>query len=178
MKINLLHKISIRHRRAQMIQRINLIALVTTGVLFAGSVILVSTRFIYLQIRASGLNQSIKTLSANYSVRVNEIAQYVRIKENVSAFKTISSQRFRYKDFLQGIYRLLPAGGSVVSVDFALQGVITVIVRFDSITGYETFLTKLNQESQSPNYIFKAVAEKLLTRDPVGRYQANLEIKI
>lgn len=178
MKINLLKQISVKYHRAEIIRRINFIVLFGGSALFLLSIVLISGRYIYFQIRANALKQTTDQLEASYFSRSREVADYVRVKQILTAFKQISEKRFRYKDFLTEIYQLIPPDSSLVSIDFAVTNVVMVTVRFGTVSGYEQFLARLKSQGEISGFLFKVVAEDSLTRDPLGNYQVNLEIGI
>ncbi len=178
MKINLLRRTSVKYRRAEVIRRINYIVLIVVAGLFLSSILIISSRYIYLQIRANSLKQSIADLQKTYFSRSDEVADYARVSGVVSRLTAIAASRFKYREFLHAVYDFLPAGVSLTSIDFTKEGILLESVRFDSLTSYDLFLARIRDQSGNPGFLFKAISQKTLVRDNLGRYQANLEIKI
>lgn len=178
MKINLLKKRSLRLKRAEMVRRTNKIALIAGSGLFIFSVLFVSGRYIYFQLRGNALTESIRKLEADLAGRSVEILEYARVKQILGVVSQVQSQRFKYKDVLSGLYGLLPSQAGLVSVDFAGENVVTATIRFNTVVGYEDFLARLNTASSTSGFLFKEVAEKSLIKDSAGKYQLNVEFKL
>lgn len=178
MKINLLKKKSLRLKRAETIRRFNRIALIVGSGLFIFSILLVSGRYVYFRVRANSLTESIRQLEADLAGRTLEILEYIRVKQILGVVNQVQGQRFKYKDTLSGLYGLLPTGANLVSVDFAGENVVTASIRFNTVVGYEDFLSRLDTERETSGFLFKEVAEQTLTKDSAGRYQLNVELKL
>jgi len=178
MKINLLRHPSLKHRRSEMIRRLNLTVLIISSGLFIVSVLFISSRYLFLQIKANDLKQKIGDLEKGYFGRSSEIVDYIRVSQVISQMSEIQAKRFKYKEFLRGVFSFLPEGANLSSIDFGNEGILLVSIKFGSIDSYEQFVARLRDQSSLPGFLFKAVAQKSLIRASVGVYQASLEIKI
>lgn len=161
-----------------MIRRIN--ALVTFGSigLFALAIVYMTSYFVYLGFRQNGLTQTAKGLQQSYNGRVREVAAYTAVKEIATAVNNITEKRFRYKEFLNGIYALLPPTAILSSVDFGAPGVVEAGVRLPNLDDYDVLVDNVKDANNLPNFLFSAIANKQLTREPTGSYLIRLELKI
>lgn len=178
MKINIIRQDALKFRKARLIRRINAIVTFGSLSLFGLVIILVLGQFVYLNFRSNSLTQSIKTLQNLYSVRSTEVVEYLAVKQIIGTVDEIQSKRFKYREFLDAIYKLLPSTAKLSAVDFGQTGVITVSARLASLTDYDVLLANVNRGSTDKNFLFSAVAQSALSRDQAGSYLVELELKI
>lgn len=178
MKINIIRQDSLKFRKASRIRKINAIVMIGSIVFFAFSILLTSSQFIYLGIRNRQLTGQIKTLGDLYKARSKDRAEYIAVKQIISMVDQIQASRFKYRDFLNGIYELLPGNAKLASVDFARPGVIVVSVRLVTLTDYDALLMNINSGQADKTFLFSAIAQPTLQRDKTGQYLVTLELKI
>lgn len=177
MKINIVRQDTLKFRKAQLIRHINAIVTFGSLSLFGLTIILMSGQFVYLNFRSNSLNQSIKTLQDLYGVRSNEVVQYLVVKQIIGTVDEIQSKRFKYREFLDAIYKLLPSAAKLSAVDFSQTGVITVSARLAALTDYDTLLMNVNRGKTDQNFLFSAISQSGLHRDVTGSYLVELELK-
>lgn len=178
MKINIIRRDALKYRRVGVIRRIN--ALVTFGSigLFSLAIVYTTSYFVYLGFRQNSLAQTAKGLQQSYNGRVREVAAYTAVKEIAAAVNNLTEKRFRYKEFLNGIYALLPPTAVLASVDFGAPGVVVTGVRLANLDDYDVLVDNVKNASSRPNFLFSAIANKQLTRELAGSYLVRLELKI
>ena len=178
MKINIVRQDTLKFRQAQRIRQIN--AIVTFGSLtfFVLSVIFMSGQFVYLGFRSSSLTESLKTLQGLYSSRSRDVAEYLAVKQIIETADFIQSKRFKYKIFLDGVYKLLPSRAKLSAVDFGQTGIISVSVRLPSLADYDLLISNIDGSKSDQNFLFSAIAQKALQREKTGSYLIILELKI
>lgn len=178
MKINIVRQNRLKYQRAKLVRRINRGVTFGSLGLFLLSILWMSGQFIYLNIRQSALSKEVKQLQLAYASRAKDVVEYLAVKQVITSVNDIQSKRFRYKDFLNDIYALLPANAKLAGVDFGAKGVIVVNVRLTSLTDYDTMMANISSAGNNKNFLFSAAAEKQLTRDKNGEYVVSLELKI
>ncbi|MEK7064800.1 MAG: hypothetical protein AAB973_04305 [Patescibacteria group bacterium] len=178
MKINIIRRDVLKYRRVQVIRRVN--ALVTFGSigLFSLAIVYMTSYFVYLGFRQNSLTQTAKELQQGYNGRVREVAAYTAVKEIASAVNVLEAKRFRYKEFLNGIYALLPPAAILTAVDFGAPGVVVAGVRLANLNDYDFLINNVKNASGSANFLFSAIASKQLIRELTGSYLVRLELKI
>lgn len=178
MKINIVRQDTLKFHRAQRIRRIN--AVVTFGSigLFVLSVLWTSGQFVYLGYRNNQAAKRVKTLSDLYAAKSKDEAEYLAVKQIIDTVDQIQGKRFKYRDFLNGIYQLLPGSAKLSAVDFGKNGVIIVGVRLATLADYDALLANVSGKLTDKNFLFSAIAQPSLQRDKVGQYLVNLELKI
>ena len=178
MKINIVRQDTLKFRKALLIRRINAIATFGSLSLFGLVIILMSGQFVYLKFRSNSLTQSIKTLQNLYGARSSEVVQYLAVKQIIGTVDEIQSKRFKYREFLDAIYKLLPSTAKLSAIDFGKAGVITVSARLASLTDYDVLLANVNRGATDQNFLFSVAAQSALSRDQAGSYLVELELKI
>ncbi len=178
MKINVIRQDSLKIRKAQRIRQINRLVLVGSITLFGLSVLWTSGQFVYLGYRNNQLTNNLKSLTALYTSRNKDEMNYLAVKQIVDTVDQTQNSRFGYKDFLNGIYTLLPVNAKVSGVDFNKNGVITVLVRLVGLNDYDTLIKNVNNGINDKNFLFSAIAQTTLQRDKAGQYLVGLELKI
>ncbi len=178
MKINIIRRDALKYHRVRLIRRIN--ALVTFGSigLFSLAIVYMTSYFVYLGFRQNSLTQTAKELQQSYNGRVREVAAYTAVKEIATAVNNLTEKRFKYKEFLNGIYALLPPAAILSSVDFGAPGVVVAGVRLSNLDDYDFLVNNVKNASGSANFLFSAIANKQLTRELTGSYLVRLELKI
>lgn len=176
MKINLVRQNVYKYRRAEIIRRINFIVVAVSLSLFGLVIIFVTSSYIYYSIRGNQLRQSQQQLQNLYNSRAVEVVEYVRTKQVINNVSSIQSARFHYREFLAGIYDLLPSNAKLSTVDFSQEGVINVGIRMGSISDYEDFLSKVQQRSNQSDFLFKEVSQIVYRRDQNGSYYVELDV--
>ena len=176
MKINIIRRDALKYRRVALIRRIN--AMVTFGSigLFALAILYMTSYFVYLGFRQNSLTQAADELQRTYNSRAKEVAEYTAVKEIVFSVNDLEAKRFKYKEFLNDIYSLLPPAAVLSAVDFGAPGVVVASVRLSSLNDYDILVN--NIESANPtSFLFSAISEKLFARDTTGSYLVTLELK-
>lgn len=178
MKINIVRQDALKFRKATRIRNINAIVTIGSISLFALSVIATSGQFVYLGYRNRQLTNKTQTLLSLYNARTKDQAEYVAVKQIIDMVGQIQGGRFKYRDFLGGIYRLLPSKAKLSSVDFGKPGVVVVSIRLQTLTDYDELLTNIDNGRTDKTFLFSAVAQPTLVRDKTGQYLVTLELKI
>ncbi len=178
MKINIVRQDSLKFKRAQRIKRINTVVTFGSLSLFVLAVLLMSGQFVYLSFRSNSLTQSIKALQGDYSSRSREVVEYLAVKQIVGTVDQIQSKKFKYREFLDAVYKLLPGSAKLSAVDFGQAGVISVLIRLTSLFDYDVLISNVNKGIGDKNFLFAAVAQRTLSRDQEGSYLVELELKI
>lgn len=178
MKINLLRQKSTKFKRAEMIRRVNLTVVWVSVSAFILMVLYISTYYVYLRLRLGELSRQLTALEQTYASRASEVVDYLRVKQVMANVNAIQAQRFRYKDFLLGIYRMLPESARLATVDFSEGGVISFSTRLTNLTDYETLLARVKSESGGSEFLFAQVAQKSLTREKTGQFIVSMEARI
>ena len=178
MKINIIRQDTLKYRRVRLIRRVN--ALVTFGSigLFTLAIVYMTSYFVYLGFRQNSLTQTARELQQTYNGRVKEVAAYTAVKEIAFSVNDLTKKRFRYKEFLNGIYALLPSTAILSSVDFGAPGVVVAGVRLSNLNDYDVLLSNVKNAATSTKFLFSAIAEKQLIRELTGSYLVTLELKI
>lgn len=178
MKINIVRQDSLKFRKAARIRNLNAIMTFGSISLFALSVLVTSGQFIYLGIRNRQLTDQIKTLESLYNARSKDRVEYVAVKKIIDMVDRIQGGRFKYRDFLNVIYRLLPSNAKLSSVDFGKPGVVVVGVRLQTLDDYDALLVNVDKGRSDNNFLFSAAAQPSLRKDKTGQYFVTLELKI
>ena len=178
MKINIVRQDSLKFRKAARIRTINAIVTIGSISLFALSVFITSGQFIYLGFRSRQLTDQIKTLGNLYNARSKDQVEYIAIKRIIDRVDQIQSSRFKYRDFFNVIYRLLPSDAKLSSVDFGKPGVVVVGVRLQTLDDYDAILVNINNGQLDNDFLFSAAAQPNLRMDKAGQYLVTLELKI
>ncbi len=178
MKINIVRQDSLKFRKAARIRNINTIVTIGSIGLFAFSVFITSGQFIYLGFRNRQLTGQIKTLGDLYNARSKDRVEYVAVKQIIDTVDRIQSSRFKYRDFLNAIYKLIPSRAKLSSVDFGKPGVVIVGIRLQTLDDYEVLLTNIDNGQLEGNFLFSAAAQPSLRMDKAGQYLVTLELMI
>ncbi|MBI2310821.1 hypothetical protein HYU90_03330 [Candidatus Collierbacteria bacterium] len=178
MKINIVRQDSLKFRKAARIRTINAVVTVGSISLFALSVLLTSGQFIYLGFRNRQLTGQIKTLGDLYNARSKDRVEYVAVKQIIDTVDRIQSSRFKYRDFLNAIYKLLPSRAKLSSVDFGKPGVVVVGVRLQTLDDYDAILVNINNGWLDNDFLFSAAAQPSLRMDKAGQHLVTLELMI
>lgn len=177
-KINLLKQRSRTFLKAERIKRINTFMVLGGVLIFVLTLLYMSTVFVYQKFRANELTKELGSLDRTYNSRASEVVTYVRVKQLVTNVISIQARRFRYKDYLLAIYKLLPSTAKLSSVDFSEEGVISFGARVDSFNDYDYLINKIGVDSKDKSFLFKNIALKALTKDKSGSIIINLEARI
>ncbi len=124
------------------------------------------------------MTKQLGSLEAAYNSRASEVVAYVRVKQLVTNVISIQARRFRYKDYLLAIYKLLPTTAKLASVDFSEEGIISFGARVDNFSEYDYLVNKIDVDSKDKTFLFKNIALKTLTRNKSGSLIINLEARI
>ncbi len=178
MKINIVRQDSLKFRKAARIRTINAVVTVGSISLFAISVLLTSGQFVYLGLRNRQLSDQIKIMENLYNSRSKDRVEYVAVKQIIDTVDRIQSSRFKYRDFLNAIYKLLPSRAKLSSVDFGKPGVVIVGIRLQTLDDYEVLLTNIDNGQLEGNFLFSAAAQPSLRMDKAGQYLVTLELMI
>ena len=178
MKININRQDALKYRRVTLIRRINLLVTFGSIGLFTAAIVYMTSYFVYLGLRQNSLTQTAKDLQQTYNGRVREVAAYTAVKGIAFAVNDLTAKRFGYKEFLNGIYALLPPAAILSAVDFGAPGVIVAGVRLSNLNDYDLLVSNIKNVKSLPDFLFSAIAEKTLTRGLTGSYQVTLELKI
>lgn len=178
MKINIVRQDSLKFRKAARIRKINAIVTIGSIGLFTLSVVITSGQFIYLGIRNRQLTGQIQTLSKLYDARSKDQTEYIAVKQIIDMVDKIQGSRFKYRDFLNVIYKLVPSSAKLSSVDFGKPGVVVVGVRLQTLNDYDALLVNINNSRLDNNFLFSAAAQPTLQMDKTGQYLVTLELKI
>lgn len=178
MKINIVRQDALKFRRAMRVRQVNALVMFGSIGLFGFSVLWTSGQFVYLGNRNGQLTKTIQTLGDLYNSRSKDQAEYVAVKQIINTVGQIQGDRFKYRDFLNGIYKLLPDNAKLASVDFGKPGVIVVSVRLVTLTDYDALLMNINSGQTDKTFLFSAIAQPTLQRDKTGQYIVILELKI
>lgn len=177
-KVNLLKQRSSKFLRAERVKKINTYVVLASVGVFAATLLYMSSVFIYQKFRANELGKQLETLEGTYNSRAKETVTYLRVKQLVTHVISIQSRRFKYKDYLLAIYKLLPSSARLAAVDFSQEGVISFGARVDKFSDYDYFLNTLDTGSKEKGFLFKNVALKALTKDKTESVIINLEARI
>lgn len=178
MKINIVRQDTLKLRRARRIKLINRIISIGSIGLFGLSILWVSGQFVYLGLRSSQLTKTVGTLNALYTARSKDEVEYLAVKQIVGTVDQIQSKRFRYREFLDGVYNLIPSSAKLSGVDFDRSGIVNVSVRLSNLNDYDALLTNINNQKAAATFLFSAIAQPTLQRDKTGQYLVKLELKI
>ena len=178
MKINIIRQDALKYRRVVLIRRINLVVTFGSIGLFSLAIVYMTSYFVHLGFRQSSLGQTVRDLQQTYNGRVREVAAYTAVKEVAFAVNDLTAKRFGYKEFLNGVYALLPPAAVLASVDFGAPGVIVAGVKLANLNDYDVLVGNIKNANNRPGFLFSAISEKQLTRGPTGLYQITLELKI
>lgn len=178
MKINIIRQDALKYNRVRLIRRIN--ALITFGSigLFAAAILYMGSYFVYLGFRQNSLTQIASQLTATYNGRAKEVTDYLAVKEIVAAVDNLQTKRFKYKEFLNAIYSLLPKTAVLASVDFGAPGVVVAGARLSNLSDYDVLVGNVKDAGQKSGFLFSAISEKQLGRGADGTYLVTLELKI
>ncbi len=178
MKINIIRQDELKYRRVHLIRRAN--AIITFGSigLFGAAILYMTSYFVYLNFRQNELMDTSKQLQKTYLSRVNEVADYLAVKGIVAEVADIESKRFKYKEFLNGIYALLPTTAVLSTVDFGAPGVVIAGVRLLGLNDYEVLLNNIRKANVGPGFLFNSIAQKQFYRGQSGSYLVTLELRI
>jgi hypothetical protein len=178
MKINIIRQNALKYRRAQRIRLIN--SLVTFGslALFGLAVLWVSGQYVYYAFRSNSLTTEVNQLKSLYSGRADVVASYLAVKQIISRVTEIQTKRFKYREFLDEVFKLIPPNATLSEVSFGVKGVILVSIRLPSLNDYDTLMANLNTASAEPDFLFGSVAEKGLSREKAGGYLVTMELTI
>lgn len=178
MKINIVRQDSLKFRKAARIRKINAIVMIGSIGFFVLSILYTSGQFIYLGLRNRQLTVQINTLMNLYNARGKDQVEYIAVKRIIDMVDQIQGNRFKYRDFLNVIYGLLPSGAKLSSVDFGKPGVVIVGVRLQTLNDYDVLLMNIDNGGSDNNFLFSAVAQPTLQMDKLGQYLVALELKI
>ncbi len=178
MKINIIRQNALKYRRAQKIRLINTLITVGSLALFGLSVLMVSGQYVYYAIRSNTLTTEVSQLKNLFSDRVDDVAAYVAVKQVVSEVAKIQAQRFRYKEFLDAVFDLLPTTATLSEVSFGVRGVVLVGIRLPNLSDYDRLISNINAASATEGFLFGNVAEKNLIRERTGSYLVTMELTI
>lgn len=178
MKINIVRQDSLKFRKAARIRNINAIVTFGSISLFVLSVLATSGQFIYLGIRNRQLTDQIKVLGNLYNARSKDRVEYMAVKKIIDMVDQIQGSRFKYREFLNVIYKLLPSNAKLSSVDFGKPGVVVVGVRLQTLDDYDALLANIDMGRSDNNFLFSAAAQPSLRLDKAGQYLVTLELKI
>lgn len=178
MKINIIRRDALKYHRVQMIRRINALATFGSIGLFSLAIVYMTSYFVYLGFRQNSLAQMARGLQQSYNGRIKEVADYLAVKEIAAGVNDIQAKRFKYKEFLNVIYALLPSTAILSSVDFGAPGVVIAGVRLTNLNDYDRLLANIKTASATPGFLFGAISEKQFARDVSGSYSVALELRI
>lgn len=141
---------------------------------------------LYVLISISVLNGKINKVDAE-SKRVS--SEMLKNSENVNRFvlsklilteiQAVNKDRFRYKDYLDEVQRIIPQAATLAGVDFSTKGWLSVSVNapnYFTFTSVESIL--FNKETWSTNKYFSNAFIESVNRDKSGSYTYRLKFEL
>jgi hypothetical protein len=145
---------------------------------FLGSTLYVVIRLYQLNAEIDKVDNEVKVLSAEILANKDSLSKFVLSKFTLDRVASLKKERFRYKDYLDQISKLVPTNSVLTNVDFTTKGWVAVSVSLPgagSLKEIESNLTNSNKLAESE---FISVFSELIAVDKAGIYNAKLHFEI
>jgi hypothetical protein len=177
-------KIDLSRRRVERVRKVEkyrlitrLVAIVALGV-FMAQVLYLTGRLLWGRVQYDNLKLRADALTDDLTKRASEIGDYFEVKESLKTLEKLDNSRFKYREYLDYIDSLLPAGVSLSSVDFAAKNVIVFGLKFPSIDSYVQFEASVKDKAISDSMPIFGLTQESLSRLEDGTYLVKMILKI
>jgi len=106
-----------------------------------------------------------------------ELNRFVLSKFVIGKIQNLNNNRFRYKDYLDEISGLMPAGTLLKNVDFSKAGWVAVLVSAKDLQTLRLLEISMNDKDSMNTNLFSSVYTENVTRDSLGGYGMKLQFE-
>lgn len=155
-----------------------LVAFIAFVLYFLGSAIYVVVRLYQIENETQMVNQESEEISRSISTNRDALSKYVLSKHILERISSLKKNRFRYKDYLDGIYKLMPSNAVLTNVDFATKGWVAVSVSLPGVPSLKEMEANLTNTTALASSEFSSVFSESVVEDKNGLYNAKLHFEI
>lgn len=179
MQVNLISKKRRAYKSRNWTKFIILFLFGSFGLYFITVSLYVTISLVALKRSIAKVNDESVAVSAVMLKNNDKLSRFVLTKLILSKIFEIDRGRFHYKDYLDRISLLLPAGSSLSSVGFASKGWISVSVFSPNINSFK-FLEEslLKKDIWSDNEYFSGAYIEDVTKENSGAYVTRLQLEL
>lgn len=178
-KINLVSKKSRSYKSRDWTKTIALLIFGVFGIYFLGVTLYVVITMSSVSTKISKAKAESEAISAEMLRNNDKLSRFILTKLILTKITEINKQKFHYKDYLDQLSLLLPAGSTLTSVGFATKGWIDVSVVSDDIASFESLeKTLLNKDTWTESKYFSSAYVDGVTKDKLGVYSSRLHFEL
>lgn len=178
-KINLVSKKSRSYKSRDWTKTIILLIFGSFGIYFLGVTLYVIITMSSISTKISKVKAESAAISAEMLRNNDKLSRFVLTKLILTKITEINKQKFHYKDYLDQISLLLPAGSTLTSVGFATKGWIDVSIVSDDIVSFESLeKSLLNKNTWDGIKYFSGAYIDGVTNNRSGAYSSRLHLEL
>ncbi len=143
-----------------------------------GSAVYVVAKLYAIENELQRVSQETEEISRSISTNKDVLAKYILSKYILERIGSLKDNRFRYKDYLDGISKLMPSSAVLTSVDFATKGWVAVSVSLPGIPSLKEMEGNLTNSTGLASSEFSSVFSESVVQDKSGLYNAKLNFEL
>jgi len=139
----------------------------------------------YVVYKLYSLNAQIKLVDAEaveisrvITANKDALSRFVLSKYILDRIETLKKERFRYKDYLDEVAKLMPAGAVLTNVDFATKGWVEVSASLPNTNALKEFENTFALPEILAQSEFSSVFSESVASDKNGFYNVKLHFEI
>lgn len=144
---------------------------------FFGSAIYSVYRVTSLNIQLSSIEKETRSVSDEILKNNTELNRFVLSKFVIGKIQSLNNSRFRYKDYLDEISGLMPAGTLLKNVDFGKPGWVSVLFYAKDLQTLRLLEISIGDKDSINTNLFSSVYTESVTRDLSGAYSVKLQFE-
>lgn len=145
---------------------------------FLISSIYVTYKLITLKEKLSAVNRETVSVSEDIRSKNELVSRYVLAKGILKHYDNLQKSKFRYKEYLDQIVKVLPSVTVLKNVDFSVKGWVSVSAFIPSYVNLEEFEDQLFAEGAFSGTWFESVYFENVFRDKTGGYTIKMQFSI
>lgn len=177
-KINLIGKKRRESKNRSWIFVVAITAYVACLIYFFGSVVFVVYRLNVLNSQLAKVNQETQLVSSEMLANNQMLSRFVLSKFVLDKIKSLSDSRFKYKDYLDEVVKIMPVGVTIKSVDFAVKGWVVVNVSAENLEAIRLLENTTTDTALLNQGLFSAIFSENVSLEKTGEYNEKLQFEI
>lgn len=145
---------------------------------FFGATLYVTIKLYLVDREKKQIDVEVETISTEILANKEILANFVLSKFILDQIAVLKTERFRYKDYLDQVAKLVPADAVLANVDFANKGWVDVAVSLGSVVSLRELENRLGDETSLIKTEFVSVFSESVIKNPDGKYLARLHFQI
>lgn len=145
---------------------------------FLGVTAFVVTRLYQINREIKLVDSEAVEISTRISANKEGLRKYVLSKYILERVIVLKNERFRYKDYLDQIAKLMPLNAVLKNVDFTTKGWVAASVSLPGVSSLKVVEDSLTDSQRMAQSEFRSVFSETVSFDKSGVYNAKLYFEI